>query len=107
MEENIEEFGIDSMDPDFIRLVVIARGDSSRVKEWVDRWMRGPDIPKLRKLGIIGDQLGATIPSSDMSEFGPTAQMSLMQRMIEVGNPYIMMEEQYRMHPGSLASSLF
>lgn len=37
MEENIEEFGIDSMDPDFISSVDIARGDSSRAKEWVDR----------------------------------------------------------------------
>lgn len=53
------------------------------------------------KLGIIGDQkqFGATIPSSEMSEFAPIAQMSLMERLIEAGHPYTVMEKQYRMHP--------
>ena len=34
-----------------------------------------------------------------MSEFGPTAIKSFMHRQIELGHPYTVMREQYRMHP--------
>lgn len=32
-------------------------------------------------------------------EFGTTAQTSLMYRQIQIGHPFTMLTEQYRMHP--------
>lgn len=84
-----------------IGIHVVLIDESSQIKEvdTLNAWAR--HLPKLGKLGVIGDpkQLGATIPSSEMSEFAAIAQMSLMERLIEAGHPYTMMCEQYRMHP--------
>lgn len=84
-----------------IGIQVVLIDESSQIKEvdTLNAWAR--HLPKLGKLGVIRDQkqLGATIPSSEMSEFAAIAQMSLMERLIEAGHPYTMMCEQYRMHP--------
>ena len=58
-------------------------------------------LPTLRKVVLLGDhkQLPPTIISAHISEFGDSAKLSLMHRMILAGHAHTMLVEQHRMHP--------
>lgn len=82
-------------------ITVVFIDEASQIKETetLNAWCR--HLGRLQKLALFRDhqQLRATVKSFNVSEFGPTAQTSLMFRQIQIGQPFIMLTEQYRMHP--------
>jgi len=82
-----------------IRVVFIDEASQIKEAETLNAWCR--HLSNLQKLALFGDhqQLRATVKSYFVSEFGPTAQTSLMYRQIQIGHPFTMLTEQHRMHP--------
>lgn len=82
-------------------ITVVFIDEASQIKEaeTLNAWCR--HLSRLQKLALFGDhqQLRATVKSFHVSEFGLTAQTSLMYRQIQIGHPFTMLTEQYRMHP--------
>lgn len=80
-------------------MVFIEKASQIKEAETLNAWCRHLSI--LQKLALFGDhqQLRATVKSYFVSEFGPTAQTSLMYRQIQIGHPFTMLTEQHRMHP--------
>ena len=84
-------------------VVDITENEGSQIKEVevLNALVRHLANNKLLKVIFLGDfkQLPPTVKSLLVSEFGLTALLPPMERMIRAGVPYIMLVTQYRMHP--------
>ena len=63
----------------------------------------------LSKVSIFGDTSQIEVFHASKAEFVKTTAVSFMGRMIESGLPYVLLSEQYRMHPhiSEMVSTLF
>lgn len=63
----------------------------------------------LSKVSIFGDTSQIGVFHASKAEFVKTTAVSFMGRMIESGLPYVLLNEQYRMHPhiSEMVSTLF
>ncbi len=92
---------------------IVMQDESSQVKEveTLNPAVRHVRHGMLKKLILLGDthQLPPCVRAFLVSEFGLSALMPLMTRLIAVGHPYVRLLEQFRMHPdiSALVSQLF
>lgn len=82
-------------------LVVIDESSQLKEIESLNAIVRHMSRDRLGKVVILDDQqqLPPTIPSMMYSEFGHSATMALMTRLIAAGHSYTMLTLQHRMHP--------
>ncbi|KAL8988540.1 MAG: hypothetical protein Q9177_002404 [Variospora cf. flavescens] len=84
-----------------VNLVIVDEASQLREYQVVNATARHVISGAIKKLALFGDQkqLGPLILRHHVNEFSQIASQGHMQRQVGLGQPYLMLTEQFRMHP--------